>query len=527
MVCVRAMCLLAVACIGLVSSGEAAAVAAKDVKLKYDYELGSTTVSEIYLRAGKWAQSLDADPLRIEYDLKMKGVKHYVEYISMLHEMQPTANETVRAWAQKALRDAHQITTQPAYHDNVMNGARLHKTKPKKFRADSISYLRACMIFMNEGLDVSYYRQRIAELKPILDQHVPTRGIMQRLAFGLLYDELDLEAGPSMQASFEMEMRRAWAVTSIATRKTLDWYIEPNITPSRIYEITHEVFETTNTGNHPFTLGEDDRLYGLEVLVQLMDHKHAQMNSRRERSLDADHLCELVMSYACFADTRQGLQDPYRSQPDPGLVLPEHHVDALVRSMIDILPRQTASGSFGTLFTKQFEDLNKRYHKNPNHDAQIGAALHCTSVCLRACSLIYRFPQIQARVFALEPSSGPVAPAINVPNVAVADEPQVARGGGDETAYTVGVGYGGRNSVKGGFVPSLTAPATKHSVTPPTTDVSTIYRRRGRSDEDLSPSSALNDPIRSEDILRQVTKRSLPICITVLHFPLFVILPGA
>ncbi len=30
------------------------------------------------------------------------------------------------------------------------------------------------------------------------------------------------------------------------------------------------------------------------------------------------------------------------------------------------------------------------------------------------------------------------------------------------------------------------------------------YQRRGRSDEDLSPHSALNDPVRSEDIVKEV-----------------------
>jgi len=448
---------------------------------KYDPQLQSTTLNEVYLRAGKWAQALDADPLRIENDLRMKGVKHYVEYISLLHEMQPTANATVLAWSQEALKAAHKITTTSAYHDNVMNGAIVHKTKPLKFRADSISYLRACMVFKNAGFDTTYYEKRIDQLKPILDEHIPTRGVMQRLAFGLLYDELGLQAGPSMKASYEDEMRRAWRSTSIAMRRPLEWYIEPNITPSRIYQITHEVFETTNTGDHPFTLGEEDRLYGLKVLVELMDHKHEQMNSRRERSLDTDHLCELVMSYACFADTRGDLQEPYRSQPDASLVLPDDHVDALVRAMANILPRQKPEGPFGLLFTKHFEDLNKKYHKNPNHDAQIGAALHCTSVCLRACSLIFRFPQVQARVFASE-----APPAL--PSLLSKREPR------KQSVSSDGHAYGNRRD-SAGFLSALSRSAT------PT---GTVYTRRGRSDEDLSPSENLNDPTRSEDVVRQI-----------------------
>ena len=219
------------------------------------YTLKSATLNEIFYRAGQWAQSLDADPLRIENELHMKGVKHFVEYVSLLFEMQPTANETVLNWSQEALRNAHAVTQTVAFHDNVWAGAQVHKTKPKKFRADSISYLRACMIFRDAGLDISYYMQRIGQLKSILDEHVPTRGIMQRLAFGLLYDELGLQPSKKfMKKSYEDEMQAAWAVTSIAQKRPLEWYLETGITPSRIYQITHEVFETTNTGTWQQTI---------------------------------------------------------------------------------------------------------------------------------------------------------------------------------------------------------------------------------------------------------------------------------
>lgn len=341
------------------------------------------SLNAILMKAADWSTDLNVDPLRIQNELKMKGVKHFVEYVSLLDEVIRYGNTTVSSRARKQMAAAHSITTKEPYHKNVADAS--VAPDPRRFRADSISYLRAMTVFKSFGLDTSLYRQRLLDVLPRIQAQIEKRGIIQKLAFALLFDLLGLAPHP------HANMEAAFGRSTIASRKPLDWFLQ-RVTPSRIYLFTHEVFETTNVGQVKFRFGEPERLHGIEIARQLLANKMASMNSQRERALDLDHHCELVMSMTAMI----GLPDRASGQK----ILKPQDSTLLGEAVEAILKRRNAEdGNFGLLFTPQYEQLNKNHWSNEHYDMRIGAMLHCTSVCIRALTMVSHFPSLRERFF--------------------------------------------------------------------------------------------------------------------------------
>jgi len=236
------------------------------------------TYSEMLFTAGKWSTSIgNLDPNYLTNVEKMKGIKHFVEYLSLLEELVHLGNSTVREWALAKVEEAVEVTKEPEYHDEVSQSGtwkapkhfpdlspadRIKWESPyeKKFRQESVSYLRAAMKIERMGLDSTYYRQRIEQLQEKMKGHIPRRGLIQKLAYILLYDLLNMpHPNPELKnpaLSVDDQMRNVFKRSSIAARRDLEWFATPAET-ERLYWLTHEVFEVTNLGRREWYTGND------------------------------------------------------------------------------------------------------------------------------------------------------------------------------------------------------------------------------------------------------------------------------
>lgn len=208
------------------------------------------TLDDFLWSAGKWASSMDLDPVHISTKMNMKGIKHYVEYLSLLEELHIYGNTTVRGWAHSVVKNIStpvQEAHPNFYHDDVSQTgsykAPSHASKlpakgwnsyhEKKFRQDSVSYLRACLRFERMGINTTYYRERIKQLLPKYGPHIRSRGLIQKLAFVLMFEQLDIPH-PSLELphrSYKDNMRHVFQRSTIAQRKDIDWLLEANDPP--------------------------------------------------------------------------------------------------------------------------------------------------------------------------------------------------------------------------------------------------------------------------------------------------------
>ncbi len=263
----------------------------------------------------------------------MKGVKHFVELLDLLflafqRKEDPELSELARIRAFEALR----AIDDDAYHD-------LAPADPKRFREDSMSYLRACWLATQFGKDTSRYRREIEKVLPAIYQHLPTRGVDQRMGFAVLFGQLGLPVPEALEKIYPESL--------IGRRVPLDYYL---VAPDRPYDITHEVFALTERGKAVFRFpSADDEGYAKETVRHLLRQSMQQQNL----DLAGEFLVNL-------AELGEGATDLAREGREY------------------ILRGQNADGSFG----KYDPEAAKVAKGNPLYDSRIGGNLHTTMVCL-------------------------------------------------------------------------------------------------------------------------------------------------
>ena len=288
-------------------------------------------------RALDWAETLDLNPLRVRNELRMKGVKHYVEYLNLLYYVyrwRPDSELGQRA-QQRAL-EVLLVTDEEAYHGLDSVGAR-------RFREDSMSYLRGCFVAKQMGKDVGGYRREVEEVLPSIQRALPTRGVDQRMGFALLFKQLDLP-----QPETEEEIYPEYL---IAKRVPITYYYRSR---GRPYDITHEIFAMTERGQRPFPFpsGTDERYAKMTV-------RYLLKKSMQKGMLDL--AAELLVNLAFLGEGNSKLASQAREF---------------------LIQRQNPDGSFG----KYDPEKARRANGNPRYDVRIGSYLHTTMVSVWALS---------------------------------------------------------------------------------------------------------------------------------------------
>ena len=296
---------------------------------------GDPRLDDAIRRAMRWMTTIDVDPVRLRREKGMKGIKHLVEYLDshLLAYQWSDDPETVRI-ARERILDSLRVTDEDAYHN-------LASVDARRFRQDSMSYLRACWIAEQLGKDTSRYRLEINRILPKLHAHLSTRGVDQRMGFALLFSQLDLPRPETEEQIYPESLIARHAPTS--------YYFS---SPDRPYDITHEVFAMTGHGARPFPFpaAEDER-YAKRTVKELLRH-HV-----RETNLDlaAEFLVTVVqLGEADSAIARQAREFIFRGQNE--------------------------DGSFGS-YAREGAVMRRR---NPRYDVRIGGNLHTTMVCIWA-----------------------------------------------------------------------------------------------------------------------------------------------
>ncbi len=288
-------------------------------------------------RAIEWSARLDVHPIRLRSERNMKGVKHFVENLDLLllaYQRKDDADLSARAktLALEALR----VIDLDVYHG-------LGSVDPKRFREDSMSYLRASWLAIQFGRDVTRYRNEIEKVLPAIVQHLPTRGVDQRMGFSLLFSQLGYPPAETLE--------KIYPETLIARHPPLSYFLA---SPDRPYDITHEIFALTARGARQFQFpGETDKVYTTEMVRRLLEHSMRQAN--------LDLAGELLVNLAELGEGSTALAKDAREW---------------------IFKGQNADGSFGVYDPEHAKKLKG----NPMYDSRIGGNLHTTMVCLWALS---------------------------------------------------------------------------------------------------------------------------------------------
>jgi hypothetical protein len=289
-------------------------------------------VSAALARAVAWAGALDLDPIKLREERGMKGIKHFVEYLDLLHlAYQWPADPALSAAARARAVEVLAVTDAPAYHS-------LGAADDQRFREDSMSYLRACMLAERFGKDTARYRGEIEELLPRLYGHLSSRGVDQRMGFALLLGQLEL---PRTEAEGEV-----YPESLIARRAPLSYYAGGRDRP---YDITHEIFAMTWRGARalPFP-DKGDARYAEETVSALL-------TAALERG-DLDLGAELLVNLAELGRADSELARKARAW---------------------ILDSQNADGSWG----RYEEEARQLAETRPRYSVPIGGYLHTTMVC--------------------------------------------------------------------------------------------------------------------------------------------------
>ena len=68
------------------------------------------TYGDVLLTAGTWSTSIgNLNPNYLTNEMKMKGIKHFVEYLSLLEELVTFGNASVAEWAMEKVEEAVQV----------------------------------------------------------------------------------------------------------------------------------------------------------------------------------------------------------------------------------------------------------------------------------------------------------------------------------------------------------------------------------------------------------------------------------
>eukprot|EP00045_Choanoeca_perplexa_P022837 m.11031 g.11031 ORF g.11031 m.11031 type:complete len:390 (-) comp9741_c0_seq3:818-1987(-) len=292
-----------------------------------------------FQQAVRWAMHLDTHPERLRETKQMKGLKHMVEYLDLLHLVHSTTRDGATRCLCRVLAAARLTATQQStFHEALISKG------PKRFRQDNMSYLRA--LWLGEAFQLgnlfnsSSYRDQVEKMLPQLYAHLPSRGVDQQMGFAMLLEQLGLRnSTAAMQALVPQ--------TTIVTRKPATWFYAAN---HRAYDLSHEIFALTLRGTVPVMyLNRDDISYASQLLMEMYDHYE------NEGMLDIQ--CELLINMAQLDSNR--------------------FKQTLLAGRKALSQQQNADGSFG-----QYAHL--QHLQAPNYDIQVGGNLHTTLVCLWA-----------------------------------------------------------------------------------------------------------------------------------------------
>ncbi len=293
---------------------------------KSEFEL---KIEKINQKAVAWLESLAVDPVKLKYDLGLKGKKKFVELLdSYLILYQTTTDPQEKLDYLTIVENLTNVTYEIQYHDlNVINDT--------LFRQDSTSYLRAWYIMTQFGLNTSYYEDEIAKVMPRMTAHLPTRGINQKMVFVFYYEQLGYPIDYTLEQLFNYSVVR-------------DRNLKENLSDLDLYFITHEIF-VLHDDDKMSILTDNDIDYVKEI-IQYHVNRTISVNN-------VDLLSELVMimTYLGFENM------------------------TLYKSALEyILTNQNANGSFG-----YYEQYREPYAEL-GISVDIQLYLHTTEVTLRA-----------------------------------------------------------------------------------------------------------------------------------------------
>jgi hypothetical protein len=276
-------------------------------------------------RATAYLGTFTIDPVALRQQ-GVKGLKKLVELFDAYVALHRRAKGARRSALEKRFREVAAVTGRPEYHD-------MATVSDEQFHQDATSYLRACYLMDQMGLDTAAYRRDIEKVRPRLDAHLASRGPNQRMAFAFYYRTFKLA---------EPAILRVPSADAVIARRLSPY----RMTLKEVYDLTHEVFVPFDYGGNlavnPFTSDEREYLLRtLEILTTVYLHQR-----------DIDIVGELL---ACL-----------RYLGDTDLAAYREGLDALLSS-------QRENGSFGDY---------ERYRARRGALLELDLYLHTTSVAL-------------------------------------------------------------------------------------------------------------------------------------------------
>ena len=286
-------------------------------------------VAYINSKALDWLDTLEVDPIKLRYEMGIKGKKKFVELLDVYLCLYETClDEHNQSKYKDKLKELVLVTYNNSYHD-------LSDINDTQFRQDSTSYLRAWYIMNEIGLNTTHYENEIDKIITRLDAHLPSRGVNQRMAFVLYYKQLVYPISYTMDELFNQ--------SQIRDREEIN-----NLSNLDIYFITHEIFMLYDDEKMELLLPGDIE-YLTALLPALINITIADNN--------VDLLAELIMimTYLNFTEILE--------------------YDTALEYLLN---NQNNNGSFG-----YYEDA-REYYQAQGIDIDIYLYLHTTEVSLRA-----------------------------------------------------------------------------------------------------------------------------------------------
>lgn len=288
-----------------------------------------------------WAETLNVNPIKLRKEMEIKGKKKFVELLDIYFGLyQTTFNSTKKDEYTKKVEELANITKEKEYHD-------LNDINDTQFRQDSTSYLRAWYILNEFGINTTYYVEEIEKVLNRLNNHLPSRGTNQKMAFVFYYDQLGYEIEYTTEELFNISVIRSRIVPE-------------NLSELKVYHITHEIF-FLYAENKMSLLSDNDIDYILDMLNYQVNFTISNNN--------VDLLAELIMIMH---------------------YLDLFELDVYNNALNYLLSSQNANGSFG-----DYEDARKYYAKIESKiDVDILLYLHTTEVSIRALNEAVYFKHI-------------------------------------------------------------------------------------------------------------------------------------
>lgn len=213
-----------------------------------------TEIEAACQKSEEWLSQLDVDPVRLRRDLGIKGKKHFVEFLNAYTFLYQMADyEQQQSTYRRRLLELFTCVENPDYHD-------LSQVTDRQFRQDNLSYLRACVMMDDLGLDTALYRQHIAKIIPRIEADLAHRGVHQHMAFLYLLDRLGFPVAHSFESLYPK--------TTIASRQS-----PRELSVLEVYNITHEIFLLTENGTRTFPWHhQQDKKYTESLIPRLLNY---------------------------------------------------------------------------------------------------------------------------------------------------------------------------------------------------------------------------------------------------------------